>query len=150
MTDPGEIIVTQRDRDAAADYRDHDAKSKGFVGCDPAILASIRNGDDDTALVQAFARHRTESTQAQAGEVGKLVEDVRDIAADCRHEGDREAERVLKRAAKTLLALQEQKVALVEALKKIANEADEPRKFWSLRIGEIARDALLVVEGGGK
>ena len=44
----------------------------------------------------------------------------------------------LRRAAKA----EAERDALKAALEKIAKEADEPRKFWSKRIGDMARAAL--------
>lgn len=179
MTDPGEIIVTQEDRDAAADLLALDL-GEPLSPADLFQLNEIRSGlSDDDDGVLAFARHRLDSTQAQAGEVGErkeageseLAKIMREIADDARVTGHLWRARHINEAADALASrdaeiasLQAQKAALVEALGEAVEMIERARdreynpfepsnqtKLHDDLCAFLARcDALLVVEGGGK
>lgn len=72
MTD--ELLVTQEDREAAADvWRDYIAK----VG-EVMVEKGIRDGSlDHGSLVQAFARHRIAQAKADAARIEALEEALR-------------------------------------------------------------------------
>lgn len=64
------IAVTQADREAAADY----LQSNG-----DAFTAHMRDGtEDDTAVVQAFARHRRQAEAAMRERCAAIAEDYAD------------------------------------------------------------------------
>lgn len=75
-----ELIVTQADRDRAADLRELVTR-EGETAEDTYDAAhAIRSGSADShAFVQAFARHRLSALQPPSGgdEVEKLIADVR-------------------------------------------------------------------------
>lgn len=102
MTHTTESMVTQADRDEAANYlRDH-----GYWHVDPD---EFRSGEkDETPLVQAFARHRLASTRPMTEDVAGLVERLREQECSCGPDCD------VKQAAATLTSLREQ-VARLEA-----------------------------------
>ena len=74
------------------------------------------------------------------------------MAAALDAKGMMNAAHSLRDAAARLAAFEAREAALREALGRIAKEADNPRKFWSQRIGNIARAALSrnTDMGGGK
>jgi hypothetical protein len=72
MTDTP-IVVTQADRDAAADYADQHMAT--HVSWQKSAIEALRKGErDDHPLVQAFARHRITTEANHAEEVGRLRE----------------------------------------------------------------------------
>jgi len=67
MTDHTDLIKTQADRDAAADYWKNNA---------PEFSAELRDGvhdHDPEGLPQAFARHRIAALADQAAEIARLT-----------------------------------------------------------------------------
>lgn len=138
MTD---VVVTQADRDAAADYL------RAVPMANTLLCVRVREGSEDHALVQAFARHRLASHTPVSGSIGELVKRWRAMAHALRGRNDLNAAHYLDEAAETCTSLQaradrleEEKAALRNALGPFADKAT----LWEVNHPHGGRDSQQV------